>query len=167
MISTFGRRASFSLLTLLLLQRSTGSAHDLKLGFFQCYEEDQQFYLQVKLDREHLFAAIQEAGLSPNSQAADFKKAIFDYVSDHVSLSLNHQLAQLHFFLIEYDEEHIHLKAKIKDIDIHSPIQNIEVSNTCLVNEIDGHENIIQFDLNNRRRSFRLNKSRVQTTFNY
>ncbi|MCV9386522.1 DUF6702 family protein [Reichenbachiella ulvae] len=157
----------FFLLLSITLCFSKGYSHDLKLGFFQCYQINDNLYLQVKLDREEILEAVMKNGTTTTSGKEDFKMAIFDYVKNRLALSFNDQSSQIQFFLIEYDEDHIHLRGHIKGFDPNQSIKNIAITNTCLIEEVDGQENIVQFDLNNKKRSFRLNKQHIQTEFNY
>ncbi|WP_143519936.1 DUF6702 family protein [Reichenbachiella sp. 5M10] len=151
-------------LVLFLIQGS--DAHDLKLGLFECYVKNDQLYLQVKLDREQLLHAVTQS-LPADSRQDDFEEAIFGYIHQRLALSFDMRPVHLTFFYIEYDTDFIRLRAKITNHDPDDTIHDIAVHITCLTETVAGQENIIQFHLNEQRRSFRLNKKRPYTQFTY
>ena len=66
---------------------------------------------------------------------------------------------------IQLKGELYHIECILKKIPKN--IRNIQVKNTILIDTVEKHSNILNFNLNGTERTFRLHKERVETVVEY
>ena len=87
------------------------------------------------------------------------------YVRKHFYLKFNGEFSVIRFSGITEEKDFISIEATLHEIT--GSIKKIDVLNTCLVNEIEGHSNLIQVALFGKKRYFRLDKDRIKTLIEY
>ncbi len=127
---------------------------------FRVEEQGSNYQFRVSFDRVDILEAI----YANPSQETEVIDKIEDYVQSRVSYSFDGQPASFDFESIEYTADMIILRGFL---DAPLNVEEINVSNTCLVDDIDGHLNIMEFFLNDNKRYFRLHEGRTKTTVSY
>ncbi|MGL1887362.1 MAG: hypothetical protein OCD76_12685 [Reichenbachiella sp.] len=151
-----------------LLFSIPSNAHDLKTAFFQIYEIDEQCFIQVKLDRNDLEKALMaECNVHKVLDEAVIQSSVMNYLDDRLSISMDGQSTNLNYYEVTMDEDYFVVQGVFEGFNACVPIKKIAVRNTCLVDQVSGHNNIIQLTINDKKRSFRLNEDRVTTTIKY
>lgn len=137
-------------------------AHDLNFGIFELYEQDQSFYMQIRLDKDNLVKAV---GNDVGSTKEDWNCAASQYLNTHMTLAINGHDAALDYIAFEFHEEVVVIAAKL-DLP-HTEISEIIVNNTILLDTQENQTNIIKATFHDKKRSFRLDKDRVSTVIKY
>ena len=148
----------FALLNLLLCSflHFFSPPHDFAMAIFAFSIEENRVQLKIKLDKgdinEVLKIEILKEGLS---------KKVSDYVSRNLMLIINNQPAEYEFKAIKNNKEFYLLETAF--ILFKSPITNLELNNTCLIETVDKHSNIIYIKQKGKEmRGFRMNKNRTK-----
>ncbi len=159
---SFSRKNIYWGIPLLLCICLTESvAHDLRVARFRITATSTGYEFNVNFDREDILEEI----YSSQKYQSEVIDQITGYIGNHVTITIDDEVVAYELTKIEYTEENILLKGKL--LSGLREIKKIDVSNTCLVNRIDGHLNIMEFFLNDRERFFRLDKDRISTTVTY
>lgn len=137
------------------------ASHDLRVARFRITATSTGYDFDVNFDREDILNEI----YSTQKYESKVIDQIAKYIKSNVSIIIDEKEVAYELTEIEYTEENILLKGKL--ISGLREIKNIEVKNTCLINRIDGHLNIMEFFLNDKERFFRLDKDRIRTTVTY
>lgn len=151
----------FLLLGSLMLQR-VAQAHELNFGLFDLFEEGDNYFMEIRLDRVNLANAI---GTKVGSSKEDWNCALSQYLNENLNLTINDHVATIDYRNFSFSEEVVVVSAKL-DLPFQS-ISEIRVENTVLLETIENQTNIIKVSFHDRKRSFRLNKDRVSTVIKY
>lgn len=152
------------LLTILVLLSTIGQSHDARLAYFNLSRDGDLLHLEMKIDKHDLIKAI---GLYKfvDADSMAMKDEIEAYILDNLSFSFNRQPTEICISSISSDQDYYfihsllgHFKGKILYVDVF---------NTCLINSVDKHSNIVRANFYNKHRSFRLDKDRIETTMDY
>lgn len=135
--------------------------HDLRVARFRITATSEGYDFDINFDREDILKEI----YSTQKYQPEVIDQITKYIENHVTIHIDDEAIKYELTEIEYTEETILLKGKLLS-DLR-PIKKIDVSNTCLINQIEGHLNIMEFFLNDKERFFRLDKDRIRTTVAY
>ncbi len=140
---------------------SSNEFHDFKIGRFELRPEKESITLYVRLDRYNLLEAIKTNCTDYNELAQCFE----NYLNSHFVLSFDGDKVVPKHSRHEFGEEFIEL---FFDLDT-SPdgVEKIEVFNDTLLELYESQENILYSLLNNKNRSFRMNKGRIRTIIQY
>lgn len=141
---------------------SPGYGHDLKLAIFEISETDRGYEMFVSADRLFLLECIHSAYPSSNDS---YENLLLDYLQCTVGVYINGEHAAFKLKEVEYGNDNIVLLVQLTTQLQH--ISEIQLQNSFMTERIDGHENIMKLRINDRMRSFRLNKSRTTTIANY
>lgn len=135
---------------------------------FRLYADENSYHMEIRLDRENIEKAMNKDcvegafDLSRSEKLAQLE----DYLHTNFQMKLNG--ASTDYEVLSFSNEKGYLVAHtVFDIQVEQKIAKIEVINTCLLDIVDGHDNIILVQLNDRVRSFRLNKKLQSTTIKY
>lgn len=141
-----------------------GYSHDIKLAVFEVFEAESGLEMNVTLDKEDFLSSLEsEFGIRPTSD--NLQKLAFEYLDSKVSIKVNGECTSFAILEIVFSNLNIHLKGSL-NIQI-AAIEEIHMTNSCMVDLIEDHDNIMKLKLNNKTRSFRLNRSRTSTTATY
>lgn len=146
---------------LCLCTYEVSALHDLRVARFRITATDFGYKFNVNFDREDILKEI----YSTQKYQKEVIAQITQYIEKHVSINIDGESVNYELTEIVYTEENILLKGKL--ISEVRTIKKIDVSNTCLINKIEGHLNIMEFFLNDKERFFRLDKDRIRTTVTY
>ena len=138
--------------------------HDIRMAIFEISENTTGLTIDISLDRADFLACLEKEFLSEFSEE-NMKELSWTYLRRKLKIEIDE-------IEIAYDNEEltmnrniIHLSANLK-FNNHS-IKQVKLTNTCFVDIIEGHDNIMKLKLNDRLRSFRLNKKRTSTIASY
>ena len=135
--------------------------HDIRLAKFRITEVGSGYELSINFDRSDLLESIYASRDYENDvllQAEAYVKENLHYLFDGDTVL--YDLEE-----IEYTENNIVIKGKILADKLS--VTEINVVNTCLVDEVKGHMNIMEFFLNDKERFFRLDQARTKTIVKY
>lgn len=137
--------------------------HEFKIGHYEIRPNDDNMTLFVRLDRYDLLQVVQSQVSCIDSDMFDV--CITEYLSNHLKLSFDGQEACFNYQSHEIKEEFIEIYFQIA----LSPngVQEIKVFNDALLEQWEKQENIVYSMLNGKRRSFRLNRNRINTVISY
>lgn len=136
-------------------------AHDFKLGYFEVKSREKITSLFVRFDREDLLKSISVSCKDYNKLRNCFEA----YLNKHFYLVFDGDRPSLRYIEHQFTEDFIELTYEI-EIDCRDA-RRIEVFNNCLLEASTRQQNIVEFNLHGQKRSFRLNKDRIQTTVEY
>lgn len=130
--------------------------HDVPLANFNLYLEDNQLSLQVEFDKRDLALAIEQSGqrLSTASVQAYFLR--------HSKWLIDEKEQEAHFCSSYSDREHYYLEVEFNFTNKNPT--SLGIHNTCLINTIPSHSNVIYLFQNGKQRGFRLHKDRQKTS---
>ena len=132
--------------------------HDVPIAMFHITESNDVIQIGITLDLEDF------------SESLDIKmeevnlKMIQHYLDQHTSFQFNTQVAKLNISTFKIVRDHIRVKGKFEKVA--QKIKTLKVENTCL-NNVSSHSNIIQVDLNNETKDYRMHKKRTVINLSY
>jgi hypothetical protein len=136
-------------------------AHDIEVARFDITHNGKNDYsLAIKIDRNDLINAISTTGGGSMSIEDQIKK----YISKNFGLTFNGTEVEIELNKVQYETEMIFIYGKL--ITKISKVNNVEIFNSCLMGLAD-QNNIVEFDMNDKLRSFRLTHDRTSTKFEY
>ncbi len=137
------------------------ATHDLRVARFRITATPTGYDFDVNFDREDILNEI----YSTQKYEPEVIDQISKYIESNVSIVIDDAEVAYELTEIKYTEENILLHGKL--ISDLREIKKIDVKNTCLIERIEGHLNIMEFFLNDKERFFRLDKDRIRTTVTY
>ena len=157
-------RIVYSTVVILLIQFlgfNTSWAHDIEVARFDIVHNGNAGYsLAIKIDRNDLINAISSTGDGTLSIEDQIKK----YISEHFGLNFNGEKVEIKLNKVQYETEMIFIYGNL--ITKISKVRNVEIFNSCLQG-LEDQNNIVEFDMNDKLRSFRLTNDRTSTEFEY
>lgn len=142
----------------------SGYCHDIRMAIFEVFEGDAGLEMTVSLDRNCFTQIIQKECLTAyNSE--DFKLLTSEYLRSKVLIEIDSRCTSFEVFQIEFSEENIFVKGSLNLKT--EKIKEVKLTNTCMIDFIEDHDNIMKLKLNDRTRSFRLNSKRTTTVASY
>lgn len=151
------------LLFTLLIYFFNTPAHEFKIGRYEIRPNEGDMTLFVRLDRYDIMEAIQTQTSCGNPDILDV--CLTEYIVNHVKLTFDGKEACYEYQEHEVKEEFIEMYFRI-GIDPEG-VKEIKVFNNALLEQWIKQENIVYSLLNDRSRSFRLNKDRTETLIVY
>ena len=130
------------------------SAHDIALAIYTISQEKNTLKITIEIDKEDLDKVIQINKIS-----------IKKYLKKNMNWRVNDKRKSFKINAVEAKGELYYIECTIKRTPKN--IQNIQVKNTILIDTVEEHSNVLNFDLNGSERTFRLHKDRVETFFEY
>jgi hypothetical protein len=155
-------------LLLLIITVNSAYAHDIHSALFQLSAADNVCFIDIRLDRIDLENAIdKECGISIQTLSTESKNTLIkQYILDRFWMNFDNKSVTYRLGSFTLDQDYISIRGVIDDFDMSNP-KKIDVFNTCLIDKVKKHNNLIHVNLNDQVRSFRLNKNRTQTTIAY
>lgn len=145
-----------------LAQISMG--HDIKMAIFNIYQNNLGLMVDITIDKEDFFkVAINK---NPKDMDSDMLENIAcGYFDSNLAVSVNGQCTNFSIDTIVVEGMVIHFSGSLGKVD--AEIKEVNITNTCLIDDFSSHDNIVKLSLNDRKRSFRLNQDRTTTSVYY
>ena len=149
------------LFSISLFQANKGCAHYIEVSRFEiAHKGNTDYSIAIKIDRNDLINAIS----SKNGGSLSIEDQIKKYILKNFVLTFNDAEVQIDLNKVQYETEMIFLYGKL--ITKVSKVKNVSIFNSCL-NGLENQNNIVEFDMNDKLRSFRLTNDRTSTKFEY
>lgn len=148
----------FSLLILWL----TSEAHNVQIAAFELTDKNTHIQLNIKFETSDL---VQVWPLFEKLSSLDQQYLIHDYLVSQTRWQFDDIQKDLCNLELEIDDNH----TVVKGVFYVNPktIKQVEVRNTCLISVFADHINLINLDLNDRYRGFRMDKNRKKILVEY
>lgn len=141
-----------------------GPVHDIKMAIFEIYETDSGLAMTVSVDREDFYETLARE-FPVKVKTHKIEDLAFLYLDSKTAITVNGECTSFEIHEIEFGELNIHLTGSLNlKVD---DVKEIRVTNTCMIEIFEGHDNIMKLKLNDRIRSFRLNSKRTSTIAKY
>lgn len=137
-----------------LLIANVISAHDIALAIYTISQEKNTLKITIEIDKEDLNKAIQIDNIT-----------IKKYLKSNMAWSVNGKIKRFKIKKIQAEGELYFIECIVKKTPKN--IRNITVKNTILIDTVEKHSNVLNFELNGSERTFRLHKERVETLVEY
>lgn len=144
------------LVLLVHLLFANGSSHDLAMAKFKVFTTADQTHLAITIDKEDLLAEM---------KAQEFSLELLQsYFEAHTIFTFDgkQEVFKLTDFRINAD----HLKLNASFINRIGQVKALQIENTCLIN-VKKHSNIMQIDINNEQKDFRMHEKRTVIIVEY
>ena len=152
----------FASLLLLFALLSGKTNHDVQMTQFELSQQKGTLALTIKVEKMDFFRSWKGFEfLAMNQQ----KAIINDYLQHNTFWSFNGLPFSLCTYEIQEDNEHFFIRANFENAPLK--IVQVRFRNRFLIEEIKGHLNIIHINLNEQRRSFKMDKKRQVITLEY
>jgi len=138
--------------------------HDFKLAIFEIYQEGTAIKLNITLDKEDFFKAVYEDAAFQAAEKLIEGKAC-GYFDENLTITIDKHCTNFSITSIQVDEMNIRFSGFLGKES--GSIKEINIINTCLVEDFSNHDNIMKLKINGKSRSFRLNQQRTSTTAIY
>ena len=137
------------------------AAHNLQVARFEISKITGTSYsISISVDRDDLVQAVTKENNGSNS----IDNQIINYLLNHFELKFNGSNILLNLKKVQYEKDMIYVGGEFESTA--NPIIEVEITNTCLLDAED-QNNIVEFDLYGKKRSFRLTNERTYTKFEY
>lgn len=154
--------ALFTIPHLLTLFLFLLNSHEVQLARFELTQNDGQLKLEIFIEKDDINACQNDFNKLPLNE----KKAFLnDYITSHTEWYFNQNPYTICNYNYTSDSHHLTLIGYFSEAPEN--IQSIQVNNRLLIQEIPGHLNIIHVKLDEKLRSFRMDKQRQKITINY
>ena len=140
-----------------------GFGHDIRMAIFEISERNEGLTLKVSMDKDDFYASLEKEFSSLS--ADNIEELSWIYLTKNLDIEVNETRVLFKTGEITFDTYNIHLTTTLNPKI--SRITKVKMTNTCLIDSIEGHDNIMKLKLNSRVRSFRLNKKRTSTIASY
>ena len=158
--SSMKRIVSFILLFTFFI----GYAHDIRMAVFEIIKVEKGLEMHVSVDRYDFFQTL-ESEYPAAFDTENLEQITLDYLQSKVAIEIDGKCSDFEIEEIEYYKQNILIKGSLNlDID---EINEVKMTNTCMIDSIEGHDNIMKLKLNDRTRSFRLNSERTSSIASY
>ncbi len=134
-------------------------AHDIPVADFIFSQKGSTLQLDITLEKADFEQAYTHKGQEICTEQEDKENLMKDYLRSHLTVKVNGQWLPIQFQSIGGDKHHRTIKASFAPIE--KAIQSIYIYNTCLIEEVVGHSNVITAHINDKMRGFRMDKKRV------
>lgn len=132
------------------------SGHDMRMAQFTVHVEKGQLICDSRIDKEDFENAI-DGEVS--------QEEVERYLKSHLVFKFNESDVDFSLLSYELKKNVIAVRFSMKTSN-YNPTE-IEVMNTVLLEEVDGHDNIMRFVLHDKTRTFRFTEKRKTISFNY
>ncbi|MEM8900484.1 MAG: DUF6702 family protein [Bacteroidota bacterium] len=130
-------------------------ALDKPLATFDLWVEEESIFMEVKFDKRDLELAINET-----YDEAFCQEMAEKYLISHSQWLVDEEKMDIQVFHFKVEHNSCYLKAKLNLR--RKEIQSLEIRNTCLVNQIVNHSNIVFVHHLGKDRAFRLSKRKTE-----
>ncbi len=135
--------------------------HDLRMARFNISESENGYTLDINFDRADFLKTI----YATDQYQSDVLEQAKIYIRQNLQYVFDGDSVSFELDSIQYTEENIFLTGML--MTARRNISEIQVANTCLIEDVEGHLNIMEFFLNGKKRFFRLDENRITTTIKY
>ncbi len=139
--------------------------HDFAMANFEIDQKDDVLILQVKIDKENL----ENLYHKKDGETADLNKVgefVQKYLKEHFYLVVDQQKIDFNLQDMSTDKYFYNIALSSQN-KVTQSIRYIQLKNTCLIDEIDNHSNVVNFKLNEKYRTFRLHEGRIRIEVKY
>ena len=133
-------------------------SHDIQVAFFKLSQEDKNFTMEIKFEKEDIESTFEELNYEVNDEN------IKTYFLENLTLAINKRKQKLSFNDMQIKNKHVYLKSRILEFD--EVVKSVDIRNTCLLN-IENHSNIIEVRLNETERDFLMDANRTEVNIGY
>lgn len=146
------------LLLITAFSNSISPAHDMRIAKFHITELEATIQINMIFDLEDLSKSLD---VKVNEVTVE---NIQNYLDKNTNWQFNSQIADLIVSEIKIVKDHIRVKGGFGKVG--QKIKTLKIENHCLV-DVSDHSNIIQIDLNDRSRDFRMHGERTEIRLEY
>ena len=132
--------------------------HDVPLAKFHIKASDDIIEMDIIFDLEDFTESLEIRTTDVNLESVQ------NYIAKNTSFQFNAQVANLKISEVKIIRNHLKVKGDFGESKMI--IKNIEIENRCLIN-IPNHSNVIQIDLNNKSKDYRMHKKRTVINLKY
>jgi len=141
---------------LLLCFLALNTIHEVEMTSFELSKVDSALVVTIKVNRADIRRAWKDF---ERNDSAHQKAILDDYLQVKTQWKLNQRNVSICNYVYFDRGEHLIIKG-YSTLEIQK-IDRIDFINTFLVEELSNHLNIVHLDLNQRLRSFKMNKNRT------
>ena len=152
----------FTIPYLLFLFLFPFNSHEVQLARFELTQKNGQLKLEIFVEKEDMNACQNDFNELPLNEKTAF---LNDYIASHTEWYFNQKPYTICNYNYTSDSHHLTLVGYFSEAPEN--IQSIQVNNRLLIQEIPDHLNIIHVKLDEKLRSFRMDKQRQKITINY
>lgn len=145
-------------LSAMLLSKLFSPAHDVPLAIFHIKESNAELKIDITFDLEDYSKSLGIKTTEINLENVQ------NYLLKSTSFQFNDQIANLKVSDVKIIKDHIRIKGNFGESE--TMVKTIKVENRCL-NNVPHHSNIIQIDLNNKSKDYRMHKKRTVINLKY
>lgn len=150
--------------TFLILSFYIGYCHDIRMAIFEIYEDPSGLKMNVSVDKYYFNQTLQTE-FPTDYNSANFERLTWEYLQSRVTIEIDGNCTAFEINEIEYSDENIFIKGSL-NLRLQD-VNEVKMTNTCMIDLIEGHDNIMKLQLKDRTRSFRLNSKRTSTIASY
>lgn len=153
------------IIQLIFLVHFFAFSHDVAIANFEISQDEDLLMLEVKIDKEDL----ENIYVEKDGEKIDLikeNKFVQEYLDKHFYLVVDRQKINFHLQDISKDNYFYSIKLTSEN-KIAQFINHIQLKNTCLIDTVDKHSNIVSFQLNDKYRTFRLHEGRIRVEVKY
>ena len=135
---------------------SLSTSHDVQMTQFELFQSQEELVLTIQVERTDLYRSWE--GFEKrvyDSQIAELN----DYLQRKTQWVINETSFSICDYMIFQDEEHFIIRGYFENVP--QKINKIDFSNEFLIEEINEQLNIIHLSINQKLRSFRMDKNRT------
>ena len=136
-------------------------AHDFNFGRFHLYADESNGYISIWLDKENLLQAIE-------TYCQDYHEVgicIQNYLRTHFGIEINDE--RIAFFHSTHQVEETMIQVRLVLEHNLKNVWQVVIYNNVLVEIKPDQENIVNLEINERLRTFRMHKDRVRIQAEY
>lgn len=139
-------------------------SHDIRMAVFEIYAGSDGLEMRVSADRYNFIQTLKTE--FPHSFCADQMEQIsMQYLESKLTIEIDGECSSFEITSIQYSDENIFIKGSL-NLKLNE-VRQVKMTNTCMIDLLPGHDNIMKLKLNDRIRSFRLNSKRISTVALY
>lgn len=142
----------------ILLSKLFAPVHDVPIATFHITESNAVLKIDITFDLEDFSKSLNIKTTEINLENVQ------NYLAKNTSFQFNDQVANLKISEVKIVRDHIKVKGNFGKSEII--IKTIKVENSCLSN-VPHHSNVIQIDLNNKSKDYRMHKKRTVINLKY
>ncbi len=132
--------------------------HDVAIAIFHITDSKGVLEIDITFDLEDFSKTLDIETSEVNVERMQ------NYLVHNTSFQFNSQSAKLKIMEVKIIRDHIKVKGSLGKIKEN--INTVKIENTCL-NNISRHSNIIQIDLNEKSKDYRMHKKRTVIKLDY
>ena len=140
------------------LLTTTVTEHDVAIAIFRMTETSEATIVEITLDEQDIAYELNELHVPYDH------KNIEQYLTANFQIFADSNIAQYEVTAITKQSNHLHITARLSKHLTH--YSTLQIVNRCFVS-IPDHSNIIQLELNNEVRDYRMHKTRQTIEVQY